>query len=560
MSDVFANMLGTVDGAPQKISHYMTLASESRYNVNFGYSVREPLSSISCPVCGEKRELKPSCRRKLFKPVPTCGREVMLSPNVSNLEWDVLEGYAIAAKGYSGRENTEKNVMCDSCSVSLHKGRLGPQERCIRSGYGGFSVMSDGTTNFFRQSQDYLRKKKHKNADSTLYILKPDDFCDRFWLGWPLVSTPRRQDPSLRIHVVMSHCNTEFSYLNAFLGETRIESMTVISKCNIDPEPLPANATVVQTKNSGGCDQSYAAWLAGHNSSLIGDDDIVLFVKDTRILHQYFRRYHTLQDMLEIVQGSGFACGNQGLEPYSFFQVTEILSHFKMRHYKGKVFGNKNNLASFWASLNLTFGTVVPVCYGGMFAATGTRLRAYSKHFWGEVASMLDQGTHNIQDAHYMERTWAALLHEPLPTTVANELYDHAAEIQGCDEICCGKMERCGALVGCIRGISSRRPQLEAGTGVPLTIAAERESRPGLHLEEAPPKAASLAHENTYVSTALNAPSLPCPEKVSAAVPFFLGILNGLLVAVAFWYINTKRHENLFNWNGRNQGGKRSRK
>ena len=151
-------------------------------------------------------------------------------------------------------------------------------------------------------------------------------------------------------------------------------------------------------------------------------------------------------------------------------------------------------------------------------------------------------------------------LHEPLPTTVANELYDHAAEIQGCDEICCGKMERCGALVGCIRGISSRRPQLEAGTGVPLTIAAERESRPGLHLEEAPPKAASLAHENTYVSTALNAPSPPCPEKVSAAVPFFLGILNGLLVAVAFWYINTKRHENLFNWNGRNQGGKRSRK
>ena len=118
MSDVFANMLSIVDGAPQRISHYITLAAESSFNEDYGYSIRESFTpDYVCPVCGEERELKPSCRRKLFKPIPRCGREVMLSPNVSNLEWDVFEGYAIAAPGHSGKKKKSGKKILDVCLV-----------------------------------------------------------------------------------------------------------------------------------------------------------------------------------------------------------------------------------------------------------------------------------------------------------------------------------------------------------------------------------------------------------------------------------------------------------
>ena len=305
-----------------------------------------------------------------------------------------------------------------------------------------------------------------------------DAFCRRFWVGMPL--RPTKSDDlhplslrrnRVRIHLVMSHCNTPFPYIWQLLGGVKLATMLIISKCGVEPSPLPANsiAKVVRWPNVGGCDHSYAQWIASraHDVSMIGPKDVVLFVKDTRnILHQGAQfRYQTLPEIVDGVEATGFACGivkaGQRVAPVSNFAQSKILGHFKMNHYLKNKFVHDLTMAQWWQSLNITQPRIIPICYGGNFATTGARLRSRPMRFWNALANSMNYGVYRTEDSswtatrrgmgnqrgndlqpsadksgkptkyypqysiaegHYCERTWASLLQEPIGDDMVQEL------------------------------------------------------------------------------------------------------------------------------------------
>ena len=52
---------------------------------------------------------------------------------------------------------------------------------------------------------------------------------------------------------------------------------------------------------------------------------------------------------------------------------------------------------------------VLPVCFGGTFAASRAAIRSVPRATWAFVAKTLDRGD-SVQEGHFAERAWAALL------------------------------------------------------------------------------------------------------------------------------------------------------
>ena len=77
---------------------------------------------------------------------------------------------------------------------------------------------------------------------------------------------------------------------------------------------------------------------------------------------------------------------------------------------------NFTNLQSFVDKLDIgPLPKVVQVCYGGVFAASVSSIRKTKASVWQTSETILSRGD-NIQEGHYMERTWGMLLAAPLET------------------------------------------------------------------------------------------------------------------------------------------------
>jgi hypothetical protein len=105
--------------------------------------------------------------------------------------------------------------------------------------------------------------------------------------------------------------------------------------------------------------------MAQHAATL-GDDDIVLFLKDTRAIHQISSTVRSVEEMLEIVPTNGFACGLKPTNGFSSFHHTPTLSSFTKLNYKGQNFTSQASMAQFTTTLNITLEGLIPVCYGGV--------------------------------------------------------------------------------------------------------------------------------------------------------------------------------------------------
>ena len=69
-------------------------------------------------------------------------------------------------------------------------------------------------------------------------------------------------------------------------------------------------------------------------------------------------------------------------------------------------------MGSWLNDMGIDFPTYAPVCYGGNFAAKATQI--YSKRMiWERIETSLMRGD-NIEEGHFAERAWAALLSHPL--------------------------------------------------------------------------------------------------------------------------------------------------
>jgi len=84
----------------------------------------------------------------------------------------------------------------------------------------------------------------------------------------------------------------------------------------------------------------------------------------------------------------------------------------------------------------------VPVCYGGVFAAKRSNVQRHSTEFWYTLEKMLMR-ENNIQEGHYLERSWAYLLSNPLASD-EEEYLDLTHTCGLCDTP--WYFDRCGVL------------------------------------------------------------------------------------------------------------------
>jgi hypothetical protein len=162
---------------------------------------------------------------------------------------------------------------------------------------------------------------------------------------------------------------------------------------------------------------------------LVQIDEVVVFLKDTRRIHQPGRSI-TLKEMIQTARGPAqFSCGVEPIPPFGFryanmsiWHKTEHLSKFKLDKYTRDIYKPKQRASSDFKYTNGNFRTwsenlgvrlrsrkVTPVCYGGVFATLGGQITAYSYEFWYNIEQSLGRGD-SIEEGHFMERLWAHIL------------------------------------------------------------------------------------------------------------------------------------------------------
>jgi hypothetical protein len=206
---------------------------------------------------------------------------------------------------------------------------------------------------------------------------------------------------------------------------------------------LPKGISVVNLPNVGRCDHSYANWISNMHQQLStqnnDDDHVVVFLKDNIRTMSGFRA-RSLSDMIWIVANVGFACLQRPAHfKRSVFHKTDILSTFSLPEYSrlerdsNELFKSPefSSVGDFGRKMNATLPEpVTPVCYGGNFAVQASQLLTKPKDFWQNLEQKLSRAN-NIEEGHFMERTWAGILSRPFPSEGVHLLLDKATEFYG---------------------------------------------------------------------------------------------------------------------------------
>ena len=247
----------------------------------------------------------------------------------------------------------------------------------------------------------------------------------------------------------------------------KLQRVIVYSKCGRADElahaPELRDAEVVRLPNVGRCDGTYAYHLARRYDSLA---DVVLFVKDSTWdypLDELRALVRPVSSVLALAQRHGFGCFRAPDLGSSQWAVRRELFKFRLPSYvsaeqlalqrRNVSVGTVAQLAPFAAEMGMcefaarALGSVsalldrpfVPLCYGGSFVTTAERVRAHPRETYRRLDALLSRGD-SIEEGHYAERLWAAILATPLAPSAQRAL----ARIAG----------RNYAVVGGVLGIS----------------------------------------------------------------------------------------------------------
>jgi hypothetical protein len=239
-----------------------------------------------------------------------------------------------------------------------------------------------------------------------------------------------------------------------------IHHIDIISKCGLEVIGAPANSTIIRLPNVGRCDHSYAWWISTqlqNASRTLSDKDVVFFLKDDLSDSNIHQKGHwkTLAQMLATLHEYSFVCGmavdllptlnfqskngrpkSTGPPVYllSAYHDKETLMGFRRTQYKRNVKNydsdnipfksNFDNLGHWLTTMAKTTTAtsslvnittpIVPVCYGGVFAVSWVQIvQRQPLKLWQNIESSLTRGN-NIEEGHFCERSWAALLAPPL--------------------------------------------------------------------------------------------------------------------------------------------------
>lgn len=209
----------------------------------------------------------------------------------------------------------------------------------------------------------------------------------------------------------------------------------VYSKCGTCL-PGVGNGTCTVLDNVGRCDHTYAYHMVHARQPYA---DVAVFMKDSWRAHSMFATVE-LDQLVDRAARRGFVCGS--IAPV--WHHPSRLSKFKLGKYNKKYdwprlsvtghFSSEYTSLGAWVAdmapgeIDLNSSTkAVPVCYGGIFAATRVQLERQSPATLQRILASLQRGD-NIEESHFAERTWAALLSPPPRTNRERWLVDHCVQ------------------------------------------------------------------------------------------------------------------------------------
>ncbi|KAG7340740.1 hypothetical protein IV203_024283 [Nitzschia inconspicua] len=279
---------------------------------------------------------------------------------------------------------------------------------------------------------------------------RDDLHCGGLWYG-SVVNIPEPINRT-KIHIIISHCKSDLSWLEDFSAGHIVDSVTVISKCGAEVTGGPDGMDILILPNVGRCDHTYAYYMAYMMEEKVPSYDrenaVVFFLKDdisAENLHQD-GSWNSFSDMLQIASSErGFACGIQpsfidaGPSRYfvSAYHEYETLKEFSMHSYSRNIKGYSSDTVSFHSGFsnidewsrslpgNPEPQEIVPVCYGGVFAASVSNILSQDPSLWQSLTQSLSRGN-NIQEGHFAERSWARLLSSSLNHAQIQALSDTA--------------------------------------------------------------------------------------------------------------------------------------
>lgn len=249
------------------------------------------------------------------------------------------------------------------------------------------------------------------------------------------------EDESLKIHIIVSHCKADLHWISKFTKGFNISSLRVITKCNRPVQGAPDMAIIEPLPNVGRCDHSYAKYITkdlDHNEK----NSIVVFLKDDMSkanLHQGGNWNNFAAMLREASSLKGFSCGRiPEKTPYdiSEYHNAKELFNFSIGEYdrrNGRYEDDGVAFKSEFKNLGLFLSKVlngnspqelVPVCYGGVFAAAVPNIKKVDMSVWDAVERVLHRGD-NIEEGHFVERSWAMLLSTPLRPIQIDILNQH---------------------------------------------------------------------------------------------------------------------------------------
>ena len=213
---------------------------------------------------------------------------------------------------------------------------------------------------------------------------------------------------------------------------------------------VPPHVRIIHLPNVGRCDHTYLHHIV---STLYRDEsskpsDVVLFLKDSNTVHQPGYDTVSVDAMLQRAAKKevAFACG---LMPGSFgkyralssWHDAKTLLEFKKSRYSNVAsMLEMRDMAAFegdfrnmkeWLEKTTKISTprdgdIMQVCYGGVFATSVYSIRRWEHSMWVRLKHSLERGD-NIEESHFMERTWAYLLSPSPSATTTRALIQNVA-------------------------------------------------------------------------------------------------------------------------------------
>jgi len=342
----------------------------------------------------------------------------------------------------------------------------------------------DATEDYYTDLPEFVTHDVDDPFQCKCVTCEEDEVCGGLWRGTKYENYGNASIDSKKIHIVVSHCKIPLNWMEEFFVGYDIASIHVITKCGEVMEKIkaPSSSEIIKLPNVGRHDHAHAYYIANILPNVVkeGEEEnsVVMFLKDdimARNLHQS-GHWNTFEEMLRIASSdNGFACGvapdnvefGQHQFSLSAYHEVETLFDFSMkkRNIKGyegdtkKIQSTYNTMGKWWDSLNISVPTkIVQVCYGGVFAASVSNIMMRDISTWKQIEKTLTRGT-NIQEGHYTERAWAALLATPL------QPFQMDALLYKADGVYLNKNSMHGALMA--------RPQMFLHIGVFGTYSTE---------------------------------------------------------------------------------------